>query len=89
MGFMISLRLPPELERELNILSKESGKTRTDIVKESLVSYISKFSNEKSSYELGKDLFGTNNFEDGNLSINRKAILKEKLLKKNEKRHNS
>jgi RHH-type transcriptional regulator, rel operon repressor / antitoxin RelB len=86
---MISVRLPPELERELNILSKETGKTRTDIVKESLVSYIDMFSKIKSPYELGKDLFGTGNNGDKNLSVNRKKILKQRLLDKNEKRHHS
>lgn len=86
---MISLRLPPDLERELNILSKETGKTRTDIVEESLVSYMDKYSAEKSAYELGKDLFGTGNYEDESLAVNRKRILKEKIIVKNEKRHNS
>ncbi|UOG37175.1 ribbon-helix-helix protein, CopG family [Leptospira noguchii] len=44
---MISLRLPPELERKLDTFAKSEGKSRLEIVKESIIEYIKNHGNIK------------------------------------------
>ncbi|TGM42224.1 ribbon-helix-helix protein, CopG family [Leptospira levettii] len=72
---MISLRLPPELERKLDSFAKSEGKSRTEIVKESILQYIKSRGNDKTPYELGSDLFGKYDSGNSDLAQNRKAYL--------------
>ncbi|EOQ95343.1 ribbon-helix-helix protein, CopG family [Leptospira wolbachii serovar Codice str. CDC] len=83
---MISLRLPPELERKLDSFAKSEGKTRTEIVKDSILEYIKNRGTSKTPFELGLDLFGKHNSEITDLAQNRKTYLHEVFGKKNEKR---
>ncbi len=53
---MLTVRLPKEIEKELEDLALQRKVTKTEIVKEALTEYIKK--NSSSPYEAGKDLFG-------------------------------
>jgi RHH-type transcriptional regulator, rel operon repressor / antitoxin RelB len=79
---MISLRLPAELEVKINSLARVEGRSRSEIVKESIVEYIERHTEMLTPYELGKDLFGKSGSGKGDLSINRKAHLKNLLKAK-------
>ncbi|MGJ4789535.1 ribbon-helix-helix protein, CopG family [Leptospira koniambonensis] len=83
---MISLRIPPDLERQLDSFAKSKGKSRSEIVKESILEYIKNHSSNKTPFELGEDLFGKHSANNQELSQNRKSALKEILKDKNEKR---
>ncbi|MCG6141367.1 ribbon-helix-helix protein, CopG family [Leptospira mtsangambouensis] len=83
---MISLRLPPELERKLDSFAKSEGKSRTEIVKDSILEYIKNRGNNKTPFELGLDLFGKHYSENSDLAQNRKVYLHKAIGKKNEKR---
>jgi len=83
---MISLRIKPELERHLTFFAETKGKSRSEIIIESILEYIQNHSIEKTPYELGKDLFGKHSSNQSDLSLNRKKYLKEKLTQKHAKR---
>ncbi|TGK01815.1 ribbon-helix-helix protein, CopG family [Leptospira langatensis] len=83
---MISLRIPPELERKLDSFAKSEGKSRSEIVKESILEYIKNHSSSKTPFELGEDLFGKHSANDKKLAENRKVTLNKILKDKNEKR---
>jgi len=57
---MISLRLPIELEQELNLIAKLELTTKTQIVREAIVEYIANLKKRRiqTPYSLGHDLFG-------------------------------
>ncbi|TGK79864.1 ribbon-helix-helix protein, CopG family [Leptospira montravelensis] len=83
---MISLRLPPELERKLDSFAKSEGKSRTQIVKDSILEYIQNRGNSKTPFELGADLFGKHDSGNADLAQNRKVYLQKTIGMKNEKR---
>lgn len=62
---MLTVRLPEDLERELDIMSEQQRITKSEIVKEAIIEYIKV--NGKTPYESGKDLFGCDdsNIADG------------------------
>jgi len=51
---MISLRLPEELEKKLSEVAKIENKSKSEVIKESLVYYIENFAKLPSAYELGE-----------------------------------
>jgi len=57
---MISLRLPIELEQELNTIAKLELTTKTQIVRDAIIEYIAnlKKRHTQTAYSLGHDLFG-------------------------------
>ena len=79
---MVSIRLPEELEKKLVEIAKVDKKTKTEIIKLALTKFIHDFEKNTSPFELGKDLFGKYGSKKGNLSKDRKRILKEKLRDK-------
>ncbi|WP_367899190.1 ribbon-helix-helix protein, CopG family [Leptospira sp. WS58.C1] len=83
---MISLRIPPDLERKLDSFAKSKGKSRSEIVKESILEYIKNHSSNKSPFELGEDLFGKYSANNQKLAQNRKSVLNKALKDKNEER---
>jgi len=81
---MIAVRLPKELEEELNRLAKKRNQTKTDIVKEALKLFFQteKSKTQKTPYELGEALFGRYDSGQENLSETYKKRLKGKLREK-------
>ena len=83
---MLSVRLDYNMENQLKFLSQEKRVSKSQIIKDSLAYYFNMLkekSKEKSSYELGNELFGNYSSEEGNLSQTYKQRLKEKLNAKN------
>ncbi|MDD2652192.1 MAG: hypothetical protein PHX44_03990 [Sulfurimonas sp.] len=83
---MVSVRLDNMLENQLNLVSAQLSKQKSQIIKEALVYYFDMLKSEakeKTSYELGKELFGKFESHDGSLSTTYKQKLKAKLHDKN------
>ena len=79
---MLTVRLTPEIESEIDRLAAAEKKTKSDIVKEALVEYIHTHADAGSAYELGEDLFGIASSGDGDRSSKYRTLLKEKLRAK-------
>lgn len=72
----LSIRLDPDLERDLERASAQSGLPKSQIVKQGLREYLAKLTPKKTPYELGKDLFGKGPGSGlGDLSTRRKDYL--------------
>ena len=78
----ISLRLDSKLERELNRYARMVGRPKSEVVRKLIADFIEKESRAITPWELGKEMFGREGSGCGNLSIDRKSILKEKLRAK-------
>ena len=74
-----TVRLPPETRNKLLALSRSKGKTKSDIIKESLDMYYESEENEIDSYTLGLPYFGKYSSGEGDLSTTYKRRIKEKL----------
>ena len=79
---MISLRLPSNLEDKLNKISKDENISKTEIIKQALISYMKEYSRKQNPYELGSELFGKYGSGNRNLSKDYKKLLKEKFHEK-------
>jgi predicted DNA-binding protein len=75
-------RLPREINNKLHILARVKGKTKSDIIKESIEIYYAQEENEIDSYTLGEPYFGKYSFGEGDLSTTYKERIREKLAKK-------
>ena len=78
---MITLRLDPTLEREINNTAKHLGLSKSELIRKSIQDYIKKRKNPD-AWETGKDLFGKYSSGRDDLSVRRKEILKEKIRAK-------
>jgi len=81
---MIAVRLPENLEQELNRLSKKTDKTKTEIVKEALKRFFEAEAKkeQETAYTLGASLFGRYCSGEGDRSTRYKQKLKRKLHEK-------
>ncbi len=80
----ISLRLDSKLERDLNNYARMIGMPKSELIRNLISDFVKKKSRKLTSWELGKKVFGREGSGRGNLSMDRKSILKEKLnAKKN------
>ncbi|TGK17614.1 ribbon-helix-helix protein, CopG family [Leptospira stimsonii] len=79
---MISLRLPPELEKKLSEVAKIENKSKSEVIKESLVYYIDNFAQKPSAYELGKKYFGQYKSGISDKSVNHQKYIKDVIQKK-------
>lgn len=75
----ISLRLDSKLERKLNDYARMMGKPKSELIRNLISDFIKKESKNLTPWELGKNVFGHEGSKSGNLSKDRKSILKEKL----------
>ena len=78
---MITLRLDPKLEQKLNTTAKNLGITKSELIRKSINEYLGKLKNP-SAWEIGEDLFGKYSSGLGNLSSNRKELVKSKIKAK-------
>jgi predicted transcriptional regulator len=76
---MLNIRLDEELERKLELIRKKKGISKSALVKEALNQYIDEETSQLSAYELGKDLFDTEEGGSPDGSKNYKAQIKKKL----------
>ena len=75
-------RLPAEIRNKLFALSRIKGKTKSDIIKESLDMYFDREENEIDSYTLGEGYFGRYASGDKDRSTSYKNRIKETLRAK-------
>ena len=78
---MITLRLDPDLEKAVSTTARNLGLTKSDLIRQSLVEYLEKISS-LNAWDLGHDLFGKYSSGKGNLSVDRKEIVKAKIKAK-------
>jgi predicted DNA-binding protein len=74
-----TVRLPIETRNKLLALSRIKGKTKSDIIKESLDIYYEREENEIDSYTLGLPYFGKYSSGEGDLSTTYKERIREIL----------
>ncbi|HMV45304.1 MAG TPA: ribbon-helix-helix domain-containing protein [Leptospiraceae bacterium] len=79
---MISLRLPQELERKLSEVATMENKSKSEVIKESLLYYINHLSQKPSAYDLGKKYFGQYKSGKQDKSVNHQKYIKDAILKK-------
>ncbi|MFO7590048.1 MAG: ribbon-helix-helix protein, CopG family [Acidimicrobiia bacterium] len=79
---MLTVRLPDHLERELVRLAAEEGTTKTQIVRRALERYMAARREQRSSFELGEELFGRYGSGERTLSTSYKERVREKLRAK-------
>lgn len=80
----ISLRLESKLEHELSKYAKIMGRSKSELIRSLIDDFVNKKRKRLSPWEIGKNVFGREGSKKGDLSANRKSILKEKLnAKKN------
>jgi predicted DNA-binding protein len=79
---VLTVRLPDDLERELERLAAEGGTTKTQIVRTALERYVTAQREQRSSFELGEELFGRYGSGDRTLSTSYKGRVREKLRAK-------
>ncbi len=85
---MISLRLDPTLEQQLNTTAQNLGLTRSEFIRKSIIHYID-MQTLPNAWETGKNLFGKYSSGKNHLSVDRKKILKDKIRLKRENAENS
>ena len=72
-------RLPEGTRNKLLILSKVKGKTKSDIIKESLDMYYDREENEIDSFTLGEPLFGKYGSSESDRATTYRERIKRKL----------
>ena len=76
---MTTVRLPDDIEKRLATLSRTNKKTKSELIKEALEQFFYQQGNEKDSFELGKEYFGQYGSGKGDLSVEYKKLIKEKI----------
>ena len=72
-------RLSAETRNRLLVLSRLKGKTKSDIIKESIDMYYEREEDGIDSYKLGLPYFGKYSLGEGDLSTTYKERIREKL----------
>ena len=79
---MRSVRLPEDLDKELESLANQKKVSRSDIIKEALVEYMAKEKKYNQPYELGSRYFGKHGSGERDRSVTYKSRIKSKLRDK-------
>jgi len=72
-------RLPPDTRNKLLVLSRIKGKTKSDIIKDSLDFYYQQEENEIDSFTLGEPGFGKYGSGESDRAVTYKERVKKKL----------
>ena len=75
----ISIRLDKSLEESLRQRLQSEGISLSNFIREAVCEKLSRYENRPTPYELGEHFFGRYSSGRDDLSINRKALLREKL----------
>lgn len=78
---MITLRLDSKTEQAVNDTAKNLGLTKSELIRKSISEYLEKLK-QPSAWEIGKDVFGKYSSGLGNLSSDRKELMKSKIKAK-------
>jgi predicted DNA-binding protein len=76
---MTTVRLPNDVEQQLEILARQRHTSKSNLIKEALESLFFKAESEKDSFSLGEDYFGKYGSGDGSLSTTYKTKMKDKI----------
>ena len=79
---MLTVRLPEELEHEIDRLATEEKTTKTQIIRRALERYLETQRNRRSAYELGESLFGKYGSGESDRSTTYKQRIREKISAK-------
>ena len=79
---MLTVRLPVDLETEIERLASTEKKTKSEIIKAALREYIASRRKCTSSFEIGRDLFGIASSDESDRSQTFKKRVKDKLSEK-------
>ena len=75
----ITVRLEPELGRQLSSVARQEGLTRSELTRVCLRDFLARRKTRKSAWELGKDLFGKFGSGRGDLSKSKRTVLRAKI----------
>ncbi len=78
---MITLRLDSKLEKSITDTAKNLGLSKSELIRKSIKDYLGKLKTP-SAWETGENLFGNYSSGLGNLSADRKALIKNKIKAK-------
>ena len=78
---MITLRLDAKLEQAINNTAKNLGLSKSELIRKSIYDYLGRLSNQN-AWNVGEELFGKYSSGLGNLSTNRKELIKRKIKAK-------
>jgi RHH-type transcriptional regulator, rel operon repressor / antitoxin RelB len=78
---MITLRLDEKLEQQITTAAKNLGVTKSELIRKSIHQYLRNL-NKPSAWDLGEDVFGKYASGLGNLSSDRKELMRNKIKAK-------
>ena len=73
---MITVRLEPQLELTVNTLAQQMGISKSEFIRNSITTFIEGLK-KPSPWALGNEVFGKYASGQGNLSADRKELMKE------------
>lgn len=76
---MRSVRLPEEVEKELESLAYQKNVSRSTIIKDALVEYMAKEKKYNNPFETGEKYFGRHGSGEHNRSVTYKSQIKSKI----------
>ena len=78
---MITLRLDQKLEQQINNTAKNLGLSKSELIRKSISEYINNLK-QPNAWDIGEDLFGKYSSGLGNLSSDRKELIKSTIKAK-------
>lgn len=78
---MITLRLDKKLEQQINNTAKYLGLSKSELIRKSISEYLNKLK-QPNAWDIGEDLFGKYSSGRGNLSSDRKELIKSTIKAK-------
>jgi hypothetical protein len=82
----ISLRVTAQEAAAIQRLAKALGVTQSDVLKQGIVALQNQLQEQRSSYELGEDLFGRHGSGRTDTSVRRRTMYKEAVRAKRTRR---
>lgn len=83
---LVSIRLDEQMAKELARAARESGVSKSELMRRCLSQYIARRKMDNLAWEVGKDLFGKYGSGRSDLSTNAKRIAREKIHAKKGRR---
>ena len=78
---MITLRLDRKLEKQINNTAKNLGLSKSELIRKSIRKYLGNLK-QSDAWDIGEDLFGKYSSGLGNLSSERKELVKNTIKAK-------
>lgn len=78
---MITLRLDQKLEKQINNTAKNLGLSKSELIRKSISEYLGKLT-QPNAWDIGEDMFGKYSSGLGNLSSDRKELIKSTIKAK-------